>query len=52
MSYHQTKLTHENISTTEKEGKKYAYSNRIFTNKITPRKFVQSKISSPLAESL
>ena len=48
----QTKLIHENISTTEKEGKKYAYSNRVFTNKIKPREFVQSKISSPFAESL
>ena len=45
------KLNHENISTTEKEGKKYAYSNRVFTNKINPREFVQSKISSPLAKS-
>ena len=43
------KLTKENISTTEKEGMKYAYSNRVFTSKINPREFVQSKISSPLA---
>ena len=48
----QTKLTHENMSTTEKEGKIYAYSNRVFTNKINPREFIQSKMSSPLAESL
>ena len=42
----------ENISKTEKEGKKYDYSNRGFANRINPRKFVESKINSPLAESL
>ena len=42
----QTKLTHENFSTTEKEGKKYTYLNRVFTNKINPQEFVQSKISN------
>ena len=47
-----TKLTHENISKTEKEGKKYAFSNRAFTNKINPLEIVQSKINSPLVESL
>ena len=52
MGFHKQKLTHENINTTEKEGKKYAYSNRVSTNKINPQEFVQNKISSPLTESL
>ena len=48
----QTKLNHEITSTTEKEEKKYAYSNRVYTNKISIQEFVPRKISSPFAESL
>ena len=39
----QTKLTHENISTTEKEIKKYAYSYRVLQTKLAHRNLYKAK---------